>query len=287
MEIGLTGLDGFLGSAISDNLKENGHTVVPLDTITRSAFSNDKFGSYNLNTLDWVLHFGSKTSIAESKIHPLSTYEKNLNAILNAVKIAEISNAALLFMSSFVYGTPKYLPIDENHPIQASNPYMSSKVLAEEICSQICRIKNIPLIILRGFNIYGSNTIPGRLVSDLLIACIKNQPLAINDPAPKRDYLYVKDFNDLILKIVLKSPIKTGVYNVGYGESYSNIEVANLLKNLTDSKQEVRVVGIKRENDIMDCSVDVRLIKETFSWSPQYSLKDGLIDILYIKKLYQ
>ena len=136
------------------------------------------------------------------------------------------------------------------------------------------------MIILRGFHIYGEYLIPGRLISDLLIASKNNQPLSINDPNPKRDYLYIKDFNDLILKIVEQKPIQTGVYNVGFGEAYSNLEVANLFKRLGGSKRQVKVIGKKRENDILDCSVNVKLIKETFSWSPNYSLKKGLLDLL-------
>ena len=287
MKIGISGSNGFLGRSVSGYLKGNNHIMISLDPVTHSEFSIDKIENSKYRSLDWVLHFGSKTSISESQIDPFTTYATNINSTLSALKIAEISNAGILFMSSFVYGTPEYSPIDEKHPVRASNPYMSSKILAEEICSQIAHLKAIPLVILRGFHIYGEDMIPGRLISDLLIASVKNQYLSINDPNPKRDYLYVKDFNDLILKIVKKKPIKDGVYNVGYGEVHSNLEVANLFKQLIGNKLEVKVTGEKRENDILDCTVDVTLIKKTFSWSPQYSLKEGLIDILSLKKLCQ
>jgi len=285
MKIGITGTDGFLGRSVSKFLDEIGHLIVPLDSITRSEFSTDKIEKLKIHSLDWVLHFGSKTSISESQIDPFSTYATNINSTLSALKIAEMSNAGILFMSSFVYGNPKYSPIDEKHPVQALNPYMGSKIISEEICSQISHLKNIPLVILRGFHIYGEDIIPGRLISDLFIAIKKEEELFINDPKPKRDYLYVKDFNNLILKIVKKNPIQAGVYNVGFGEVHSNLEVANLFKNLIKYKREVKIIGKKRENDVLACAVDAQLIKKTFSWSPKYSLKEGMIDILRFHKL--
>ena len=159
---------------------------------------------------------------------------------------------------------------------------MSSKIVSEEICTQITKSNNIPLIILRGFNIYGSKLIPGRLISDLIIAKNNNELLTINDSNPKRDYLYIKDFVSLIEKIINSFPIKSGIYNVGYGQAYTNLEVANIFRELIGESRMVRINSKKRVNDILDCSVDTQLIKKTFSWSPEYSLKQGLSDFLLL-----
>ena len=96
-------------------------------------------------------------------------------------------------MSSYVYGNPKYLPIDEKHPVASANPYMGSKITGEEICRQLSHLLKFPLIILRVFNIYGDFEIPGRLISDLLQNLRQGNSLVLNDPVPKRDYLYIKD----------------------------------------------------------------------------------------------
>jgi len=129
-------------------------------------------------------------------------------------------------------------------------------------------------------SIYGASKIPGRLISDLLEACRKGLPIVINDPLPKRDYLYIKDFEVLILKIISEIPIREGTYNVGYGRSYSNIEVAEMVLKLSNNKSSVVVKSCKRSNDISDCTVDVSLIKRTFSWLPTYSLYDGLRELI-------
>ena len=280
MRIGITGIGGFLGGAVYKSLDENGHSVVSLDSITRKEFSAKKVEKSNFPDFDWVLHFGSKTSILDSQNDPFTTYSSNISSTLSALKVAEKTNSGFLFMSSFVYGSHQYSPIDEKHPVSASNPYMSSKIVSEEICTQITKIKGIPLIILRGFNIYGEKLIPGRLIPDLLIAKNNNECLTINDPKPKRDYLYIKDFVNLIALIVNNIPIKTGIYNVGFGKVYSNLEVANIFRELIGEPRKVRITGEKRQQDILNCSVDTQLIKKTFSWSAKFSLKQGLTDLL-------
>ena len=279
MKIGLTGLNGFLGNSVSDYLIKNDHTVISLDHITCSDMQINNFNNINIMSLDWVLHFGSKTSISESQTNPFITYSSNINSTLYALNIAEKANAYIIFMSSFVYGKPVYTPIDENHPVSATNPYMSSKIISEDICINICRLKNIPLIILRGFNIYGKKLIPGRLISDLLISRLSNRTISINDPNPLRDYLYEKDFNDLILSIVESKQDITGIFNVGYGESYSNLDVANIISNLGDDKLDINISNNKRNNDVLDCTADVSLVMKTFSWKPKYSLINGINDL--------
>ena len=121
---------------------------------------------------------------------------------------------------------------------------------------------------------------PRRLISDLLNAIKENKPLVVNDPLPKRDYLYIEDFNNLIEQIVTRIPIKTGIYNVGYGESHSNLDVAEYIKRISGTKQSIEVRPAMRKNDIADCSVDVSLVKNTFHWQPIYTLEEGLKKII-------
>ena len=84
------------------------------------------------------------------------------------------------------------------------------------------------------------------------------------------------------MKIIEQDPTLEGIYNLGCGESYSNLEVAQIFSNLIGNKNKIRIRGKKRKNDILDASLDVSLIKKTFSWSPEYTLKEGLEDILSI-----
>jgi nucleoside-diphosphate-sugar epimerase len=281
VKIGITGDRGFIGSNVSQALTHAGHSVISLDILTcSSVFSDSDIVKYP-KELDWVLHFGAKTSIPDSFADPYGTYANNIGSTLQALKIASHCHAAFLFMSSYVYGQPQYLPIDEKHPVKAVNPYMASKIIGEEMCRQICGIESIPAIILRGFNIFGDHYIPGRLISDLLHAVNKGDAIHLNDPVPVRDYIYIKDFTNLILKIIVQgSSAGICTYNVGYGKSYSNLEVAELMCELTNSKCELIVSSNPRKNDILDCSVDTSLIKDTFVWQPEYSLRRALTELI-------
>lgn len=279
-KIGLTGGNGFIGGSVAKALALQGHTVVSLDHLTKNR-APDRFLLKNSpNDLDWVLHFGARTSIHASYETPFAFYADNLDSTLLALNIAHLCNAAFVFMSSYVYGHPEYSPIDEKHPVRAVNPYMASKVTGEEICRHFNQMLDMPLIILRGFNIYGDCRIRGRLIPDLVQAVRSKERLTVNDPKPRRDYLYIKDFCSLILKIVTRANIPSGVYNVGHGRSYSNLEVAQIISALARSDKTVKVRSNPRPNDINDCSVNVNLIQQTFAWRPEYSLRQGLSELL-------
>ena len=100
MRIGITGVNGFLGGEVYKKLYDLGHLVVPLDSITRKEFLALKIQESNLTDLDWVLHFGSKTSIPDSQNDPFSTYASNISSTLSALKIAEKTKSCFLFMKT-------------------------------------------------------------------------------------------------------------------------------------------------------------------------------------------
>jgi len=230
--------------------------------------------------LDWILHFAAITSIEDAFNKPGLIYRNNLEITLKMLEASVQSKSRFLYMSSYVYGHPKYLPIDENHPIEALNPYMGSKLACEIISRQFCAQHEIPLVILRGFNIYGDTRRKGRLTSDILEAIRQKKPVMVNDPIPKRDYLYINDFLSLVERIINKSPVPSGTYNVGYGKSYANIDVAKIFCKLICDKYPINVGATHRRNDVKDIYADIRLVSETFSWKPKYSLERGFKDIL-------
>lgn len=283
MKIGITGCSGFIGGAVSHAMTDTGYSVISLDHITRSFVLDDSDKGRYPAELDWVLHFGAKTSIPDSFADPYGTYVNNIGSTLKALKIASHCHAAFLFMSSYVYGQPLYIPIDEKHPVKAVNPYMASKIVGEEMCRQICCTEKIPAVILRGFNIFGDYSVSGRLIPDLLDAARQGHAIHLNDPTPIRDYLYIKDFANLILRVTAQRPSVSegiGIYNVGYGQSYSNLEVAELVCQLMNSECQLIVSSNPRKNDILDCSVDTSFIRKTFVWEPEYSLHRALTELI-------
>ena len=277
MYIGITGSRGFIGSTVAEFLVSKGHNIISLDPWVRNTVQKDYSENFKL---DWILHFGAKTSILQSFKEPIDTYENNIISTFKALRIAEKNKTNFLYLSSYVYGTPQYIPIDEKHRVNATNPYMGSKLISEQICKQICQNCSIPLLIFRAFNIYGIGYKKGRLISDILIALRDKKLLKLNDPTPRRDYLYIKDFIILLEKVLKLKKIPEGIYNLGSGKSYSNKEVVNLFNKLTENRIGIKPVLNSRPNDIQECVADISKLKKTFSWTPSYSLESGILEII-------
>ena len=110
------------------HISEHGYEVISLDQYTRSSVEE-----YNLRSLsekfDWVLHFGARTSIEFSRENPFQVYANNLNSTLIALNIARSTKANFVFMSSYVYGPPQYLPIDKPIHYMRSIPIWAAKLL--------------------------------------------------------------------------------------------------------------------------------------------------------------
>lgn len=276
-KVGLTGTKGWAGSFVGKSLIERNIQLFDLDDYTRERRSK-QISHFPEDQLDWVIHLGAKTSIPESFRYPFGTYRCNIEGTMRAIEIAHQCHSKFIYISSYIYGNPRYLPIDEKHPVDPVNPYMSSKLCGELMTQNICGQLAIPYVILRPFNIYGKNMQRGRLISDLIYNVQCGDPLTLNDGAPRRDYLYIKDFCSLIEKI-LTSVEKFGIYNVGSGESHTNLEVAQIIKEIVREQREIVVLNKPRKNDVSECTMRPSLAVRDFDWHPTYTLKMGISEI--------
>ena len=272
--VGITGLSGAVAGSLGAYLEKKDCTVLSLDTLTRVSGRPNQVPEGR--RMDWVIHFGAHTSIEESWENPFKYYTENSMATLAALEIAHLGKANFIYISSDVYGVRQYTPIDEKHPVSASNPYMGSKLISEAICSEASGRLGIPLVIFRPFHIYGPRGKPGRLITDLLAQASKRETLLVKDPEPKRDYLYVEDFCELIWKALTQSAAPSGIYNLGSGVSHSNLEVAHMVRDLVDPDLGIDVQGCSRQGDVSDCTMDPQKAKMDFGWLPKHTLQEGL-----------
>ena len=282
IKIGLTGCDGWLGSQVKLGF-ENRHLIISLDFLTRD-YQND-IKNEDIPDIDWVFHFGAKTNIVDSFNDPIKINKKNVQSTLSAIEIAHKKNARFLYLSSYIYGEPKYNPIDEDHPIAPNNPYMISKWIGEETSNRLSSYMDIPCTIFRPFNIYGPGIKKGRLISDLLENAFSRKDLILNDKNPIRDYIYIDDFIEILNKMVTTDHFSPDIYNIGSGFSYSNIEVAKLVQSFFENKIKIKVMENPRRNDISICRVRNNKIKNELNWEPKFNLKDGLSRILELTEI--
>jgi len=280
--IGLTGAKGWIGAQVWQYLKLKGCELTDLGQWTRSPEKRPEIR--DCPRFDWIFHFGASTSIEDSFNDPFGTYINNISSTMTVLEIAHRSRSKLLYMSSYVYGAPHYLPIDEQHPTSPTNPYMSSKLLGEKVCREVCQQLDVPLIVFRAFNIFGPGLRRGRLISDLIMNVINQQPLEVNDPLPRRDYLYINDFCSLIDKVISNKNALRCVVNVGSGKAYSNLEVAQIIQKLSQPRPEIKILQKGRRNDIQDCSMTPRKVCELYHWQPSFDLSKALHDIIKVTK---
>lgn len=193
------------------------------------------------------------------------------------LELCRLNNARLIYFSSYMYGSPEYQPIDENHPIKAFNPYSQTKLICESLCEGYHRDFKIPITIFRPFNIYGTGQNPDFLIPTI-ISQAKTGKITIKDDRPKRDYIHVLDIIKAVLMAINRETSKSElkIYNLGSGKSHSVKEVIDIIREIFDEPIEYRCTGEIRPNEVMDTIADISKIKKELGWEPEISLKEGL-----------
>ena len=282
----VTGSSGFVGKNLVEELKRQDADVLTLtDHDGRRIDIRDQqrveaiINKIRNIDIDIVYHLAAITSVPFSFENPGETYDVNVLGTLNILELCRSCNAdKIVFASSYVYGQPQYLPIDEKHPLQPTNPYARSKILGEELCRAYNTDFGVKCIILRPFNIYGVGQSKNFLIPSI-IAQLRYGKIELKDPEPKRDFIYISD--------VIDAYIKAGefngdfdVFNIGYGKSYSVKEIVDKIIYLYGKDVKVKYSGERRKNEIMDTIADIKKAKEKLGWKPSVEIDNGLSNLL-------
>ena len=266
----VTGSRGFIGKQVIKRLKKS-EILTDLIDSKRIDLKNIE-EVMKLNASDVVIHLGGKTTKG------LEWDEYFNNNVLGTLNILEYCITKkikkMIFVSSYVYGNPKYLPIDEGHPIDPHNAYTKSKYLAEQLCEFYAKNSDLNIIILRPFNIFGKTLPDGFLISNLLKSIQTNEKITIVNKDSKRDFLHIDDFVDIILKIKDYN-FKFEVFNVGSGKSYSFNEVIKKIEKSSFKKLNLQYEENK-ESFIGEITADMSKLDSKIKWVPKISFDEGL-----------
>jgi UDP-glucose 4-epimerase len=271
----VTGSSGFIGKKVLEKLPKLG-VITDYDNSIRVNLENIE-EVMKINSVDTVIHLAGKTPKKELKWNDY--FNNNISSTLNILEYCVKKNVKkLIYVSNYIYGNPKYSPIDENHPINPHNAYSESKYLAERLCKFYCDKTNLNLIILRPFNIYGESMNKGFLLSNLINSVKTNQKVTIINKDSRRDLLHVDDFVDLILKIKDYN-CKFEIFNVGTGISFSFNEITEKIEKITLKKLNLEYLEDKKIF-IEDIKADITKIKEKLDWKPRIGIEEGLKTML-------
>lgn len=295
----ITGGSGFIGSHLCEELLED-YEILCIDdfssgreknVIPLKKYKNFKLIKHNiinplkLDDVDFIFHLASRASPIDYQKFPIHTLRTNSEGTYNMLEIARKNNAKFLFAStSEVYGNPSEHPQKETYwgnvnPIGIRSCYDESKRFAEALTMGFLREYNIDVRIVRVFNTYGPGmkANDGRVVSNFIVQALKNEPITVyGDGSQTRSFCYVLDMIDGIKKSMFNEKSKGEVFNLGNPKEFTIIELAKIIKKLTNSESEITFKELP-EDDPNRRNPDITKARQILGWKPEVNLEQGLI----------
>jgi UDP-glucose 4-epimerase len=313
----VTGAAGFIGSHTLVALLKAGHDVVAVDSFSNSnplalarveKIAGRSFAHYELDVrdrsaldrvfathaIDAVIHFAGLKAVGESVQKPLEYYDNNLHSTLVLLEtMARYNCRRLVFSSSAtVYGEPKELPLREDAPLSATNPYGRTKLFIEEILRDVAKADaRHQIALLRYFNPVGAhssgligedpNGIPNNLFPFIAqVAIGRRSELQVfggdyptADGTGVRDYIHVCDLADGHVRAIENIDKCTGAepINLGTGRGYSVLEAINAFQAASGKRIPYRIVP-RRPGDVPACYADPAKAQRLLGWKASHDL---------------
>ncbi len=278
MKVAITGSNGFIGGYLVNKLSDINIPTVLIDQSTGiDILKMDQLTK--VPKFDTLIHLAALTYVPDSYKRPHEFYLTNISGLINTIELCRLYNAKMIFFSSYVYGVPQYLPIDELHPLSPFNPYAQSKIIGEEICQAYHRDFNVPIIIFRPFNIYGKGQHEDFIIPSILKQ-LKSGKIRLKDPKPKRDYIHIEDIVDACLKALLYSKTNFEIFNLGFGKSFSIAEIIDNIMQITQLKVEINFSNEVRPHEVQDTVACIKKANQLLDWYPTFDIYEGLKKLL-------
>jgi nucleoside-diphosphate-sugar epimerase len=275
MRIAVTGAGGFIGSHLVPKLKDLGYLVIEISR-NKGYNLSDWDTVRDINSCDVIIHLAAKTFVPDSFNNPREFYQANTNLTINALELARKWRAKVIYMSSYFYGPPQYIPVDENHPLNPHNPYAQTKHISEELCKAYSRDFDVPAIAFRLFNIYGPGQTGSFLIPEILEKIKQEGKITLKDPRPKRDYIHVNDVVSAIVAATVHNYSGFQVFNLGTGNSVSVEELVSSIRKYSPQKFEVEYTHQYRKGEVLDSVADAALLNKALKWQISLTLEDGI-----------
>lgn len=300
----ITGADGFIGSYLTEFLLQKGYNVRPFVLYNSfnswgwleqappeikeelDVFAGDVRDPYGVKKAmtgcSAVLHLAALIAIPYSYHSPDTYVDTNIKGTLNVLQAARELGLEKIVQTSTseVYGTARYVPIDEAHPLQGQSPYSATKIGADQLAMSFYNSFQTPIAIIRPFNTYGPRQSARAVIPTIIsqIASGKKQ-IKLGALAPTRDFNYVDD-TVRGFEAVLRSDKAIGeVINIGSNYEVSIGETAELIAEVMGKKIEF-ITDEERlrpeKSEVERLWADNSKAKALLGWAPQYAGKEGL-----------
>ncbi|MBT7903303.1 NAD-dependent epimerase/dehydratase family protein [Candidatus Woesearchaeota archaeon] len=293
MKILVTGGAGFIGSHVVDLLIENNHEVTIIDDLStglaehinpkadffeKSITDPEIINIFKNKHIEILIHHAAQVDVRKSILEPALDAEINIIGSINLFDCCRKTGVKKIILASScgVYGNPKYLPCDEEHPINPLSNYAISKYAIELFLRQMAQLNKIDHTILRYANVYGPRqSIKGEagVVSIFIKKMLNIQACKIfGDGDQTRDLVYVKDVAHANL-LAISSNVKLA--NIGTQHSISIMKLHNKLQKISETDMNP-IFEPSIEGEIKDSVLTKIIAKEQLNWEPTIKIEEGL-----------
>ena len=304
----VTGAEGFIGSHLTELLVKEGYDVRAM--VQYNSFNNwgwidtfdkdikDKLDIFlgdvrdpngvrtAMEGVDAVFHLAALIAIPYSYHSPDMYVDTNIKGTLNILQAARDLNTKRILVTSTseVYGTAKYVPIDENHPYQGQSPYSATKIGADRLAESFYRSFNLPVTIVRPFNTFGPRQSARAVIPTIITQLLDGKKeIKLGSLTPTRDFNYVKDTARGFLEIYKSDKTIGEEINIATQKEISIGELAEeLIRQINPEAKiicdEQRVRPEKSEvNRLLGSN---EKIKRLTNWEPQYTFEQGIAETI-------
>ena len=299
----ITGADGFIGSHLTESLVRLGYEVRAF--VYYNSFNswgwldqceNDVKGKFEvfpgdirdpygvkkaLTGCDAVLHLAALIAIPFSYHSPETYVDTNVKGTLNVLQAARELDTSLVIHTSTseVYGTAKYVPIDEAHPLQGQSPYSATKIAADQLANSFYTSFGTPVVTLRPFNTYGPRQ-SARAIIPTVITQIASGKTRINlgSITPTRDFSYISDTVDGFIAALESKQGIGKTFNLGSNFEISIEDTVHTISQLMGKKVEINPEDVRfrpKNSEVERLWSRNSLALETFPWAPKFTGIEG------------
>lgn len=309
----VTGADGFIGSHLVEGLLKKGYDIRAfvyynsfnslgwLDSFEKrdlkkidifSGDIRDPIGvRKSMESMDMVFHLAALIGIPFSYQSPDSYVDTNIKGTLNILQACKDKNIkkVIITSTSEVYGSAKYVPIDENHPRQGQSPYSATKIGADYLAESFYRSFDLPVVIVRPFNTYGPRQSARAIIPTIITQLLSGKKeIMLGDLWPTRDFVFVKDTVEGFIEIAESKDTIGEEINISTQNEVSIEDVAKKLIKMINPNAKIVADSVRarpQKSEIDRLLGSNSKIMRLTNWEPKYSLDRGLSEtIKWFKK---
>jgi len=303
----VTGAAGFIGSHLCERLVADGLTVRALcryssrrDVGNLVALPDDVRGELDVQfgdlldgesvsalvgDCDRVFHLAASISVPFSFTAPRLVTETNVLGTLNVLSATRDAGTSRVVhvSSSEVYGTASYVPIDEQHPLNAQSPYAASKVGADKLAEAFHLSYGLPVVTARPFNTFGPRQSRRAVIPTIVSQALAGNTVSLGALSPRRDFVFVLDTVDALARLAATDQYAGETFNLATGDDVSVEEVVGIVGDLLGRSIGVRSTSERlrpEQAEVHRLLGDSSKAREAIGWEPQTDLRDGLAAVI-------